>query len=264
MNHEKAIAQQRQRRQFRVRKRMQRHDRPAAADRLPQPQAHLRPDHRRRGRPDAGVGQHASTSSCAAKLRYGGNKAAAAGGRQGHRRAGPGRRHQGSRLRPPRVQVSRPRGRPGRRGPRGRIELLDAGKSFVRSPRSRSEYGEADQRKLPWPTTETRSIPCPTESNRGELIDKVIKIRRCAAVVKGGRRFSFTALVVVGDGQGRVGWGYGKANEVPPGVEKAVKDGSPQHDRHRTCEGARIPHTVEGPLRRRPAWSWCRPARAPA
>ena len=62
------------------------------------------------------------------------------------------------------------------------------------------------------------------ESKRGELIDKVVKIRRCAAVVKGGRRFSFTALVVVGDGQGKVGWGYGKANEVPPSVEKAVKD----------------------------------------
>ncbi len=63
------------------------------------------------------------------------------------------------------------------------------------------------------------------ESTRGELIEKVVKIKRCAAVVKGGRRFSFAAMVVVGNGRGRVGWGYGKANEVPPSVEKAIKDG---------------------------------------
>lgn len=62
-----------------------------------------------------------------------------------------------------------------------------------------------------------------TDSTRGEYIDKTVQIKRCAAVVKGGRRFSFAALVVVGDGKGRVGWGYGKANEVPPAVEKAQK-----------------------------------------
>jgi small subunit ribosomal protein S5 len=61
---------------------------------------------------------------------------------------------------------------------------------------------------------------------RGDYIDKTVQIKRCAAVVKGGRRFSFAALVVVGDGKGRVGWGYGKANEVPPAVEKAQKQAS--------------------------------------
>ncbi len=82
-------------------------------------------------------------------------------------------------------------------------------------------------------------------TTRGELIDKVIKIRRCAAVVKGGRRFSFTALVVVGDGHGRVGWGYGKANEVPPAVEKAVKDGTRKMVSI-NLQGSTIPHTVKG------------------
>ncbi len=83
------------------------------------------------------------------------------------------------------------------------------------------------------------------ETTQGELIDKVVKIRRCAAVVKGGRRFSFAAMVVVGDGQGKVGWGYGKANEVPPSVEKAVKDGT-RNMVHVTLKGTTIPHVVNG------------------
>ena len=83
------------------------------------------------------------------------------------------------------------------------------------------------------------------ESTRGELVDKVVKIRRCAAVVKGGRRFSFTALVVVGDGHGRVGWGYGKANEVPPAVEKAVKDGTRKMVEIQ-LDGTTIPHAIKG------------------
>ena len=84
-----------------------------------------------------------------------------------------------------------------------------------------------------------------TEPTQGALIDKVVKIRRCAAVVKGGRRFSFTAMVVVGDGQGRVGWGYGKANEVPPAVEKAIKDGT-RNMFPVSMLGTTIPHTIEG------------------
>jgi small subunit ribosomal protein S5 len=84
-----------------------------------------------------------------------------------------------------------------------------------------------------------------SETTQPELIDKVVKIRRCAAVVKGGRRFSFAALVVVGDRQGKVGWGYGKANEVPPAVEKAVKDGT-RNMLPISLEGTTIPHTVKG------------------
>jgi small subunit ribosomal protein S5 len=86
------------------------------------------------------------------------------------------------------------------------------------------------------------------EGTRPELKDFVVKIRRCAAVVKGGRRFSFNALVVVGDEQGKVAWGYGKANEVPPAVEKALKDGQESLRRMKkiSLRGETIPHRVIG------------------
>src|SRR6202163_3724616 len=81
-----------------------------------------------------------------------------------------------------------------------------------------------------------------------DMEERVVKIRRCAAVVKGGRRFSFNALVVVGDRRGRVAWGYGKANEVPPAVEKASKDAQETLKRQKKVQlrGATIPHRVIG------------------
>ena len=86
------------------------------------------------------------------------------------------------------------------------------------------------------------------ESRPDGLDDRVVKIRRCAAVVKGGRRFSFNALVVVGDNRGRVACGYGKANEVPPAVEKATKDAQEAIKRQRRVQlkGETIPHRVIG------------------
>jgi small subunit ribosomal protein S5 len=83
------------------------------------------------------------------------------------------------------------------------------------------------------------------ERVQGELGEHIVAIRRCATVVKGGRRFSFAAMVVVGDGRGKVGWGYGKANEVPPSVEKAVKDGSRNLVEIPLNNGT-IPHAVIG------------------
>ena len=81
--------------------------------------------------------------------------------------------------------------------------------------------------------------------DRGEWTESVVSIRRCAAVVKGGRRFSFNALVVVGNGRGQVSWGYGRANEVPPAVEKGVKDAHKQMKRV-LLKGTTIPHMIVG------------------
>src|SRR5438552_4073935 len=86
------------------------------------------------------------------------------------------------------------------------------------------------------------------EVRQDGLEERVVKIRRCAAVVKGGRRFSFNALVVVGDRSGRVSWGYGKANEVPPAVEKASKDAQESMRRQKKIQlrGETIPHRIIG------------------
>ena len=84
-----------------------------------------------------------------------------------------------------------------------------------------------------------------SERIEGELSENIVKIKRCAAVVKGGRRFSFAAMVVVGDGKGKLGWGYGKANEVPPSVEKARKEGMRSMVTV-SLAGKSISHVVEG------------------
>jgi len=84
-----------------------------------------------------------------------------------------------------------------------------------------------------------------TDTTQGELIDRVVKIKRCAAVVKGGRRFSFAAMVVVGNANGKVGWGYGKANEVPPSVEKATKQASREMIEVPLVNGT-LPHQIKG------------------
>jgi len=75
--------------------------------------------------------------------------------------------------------------------------------------------------------------------------ETVVKVYRCAKVVKGGRRFSFAALVVLGDRAGTVGVGYGKANEVPLAVEKGIKDA--KKSLHKIpLVGGTIPHRIDG------------------
>ena len=78
-----------------------------------------------------------------------------------------------------------------------------------------------------------------------ELIEKVVHINRCAKVVKGGRRFTFSALVVIGDGKGNVGLGYGKAKEVPDAIKKA-SERARKVMKPVSLKDNTIPHDVRG------------------
>ncbi|MCA0337195.1 MAG: 30S ribosomal protein S5 [Actinobacteria bacterium] len=85
----------------------------------------------------------------------------------------------------------------------------------------------------------------PREAEKSQYLERVVTINRVAKVVKGGRRFSFTALVVVGDGEGTVGVGYGKAKEVPAAIAKGVEEAKKQFFKVPRIQGT-IPHPVQG------------------
>ena len=84
------------------------------------------------------------------------------------------------------------------------------------------------------------------EEEKDKYIERVVTITRVSKVVKGGRRFSFTALVVVGDGNGMVGVGYGKAKEVPAAIAKGVEEAKKNFFRVPRIENRTIPHRVQG------------------
>jgi small subunit ribosomal protein S5 len=82
-------------------------------------------------------------------------------------------------------------------------------------------------------------------AEKSAFLERVVKINRVAKVVKGGRRFSFTALVVVGDGDGTVGVGYGKAKEVPAAIAKGVEEAKKNFFKVPRIQGT-IPHPIQG------------------
>jgi small subunit ribosomal protein S5 len=105
----------------------------------------------------------------------------------------------------------------------------------------RSETSESSVVPLVRPSNEVK----PSAQEEQPLEDTIVKVFRCAKVVKGGRRFSFAAVVVVGDRAGTVGIGYGKANEVPLAVEKGIKDA--KKSLHKIALfGRTIPYQVSG------------------
>ena len=91
-----------------------------------------------------------------------------------------------------------------------------------------------------------RNAPAAADAPESDIIEKLVHINRVAATVKGGRRFSFAALMVVGDGKGRVGFGHGKAREVPEAIRKATEEAKKTMIRVPLRESRTLHHDGEG------------------
>jgi small subunit ribosomal protein S5 len=106
--------------------------------------------------------------------------------------------------------------------------------------RGEQQRGEGGQRR------DRRDRNAPEERVDSDIVEKLVHINRVAATVKGGRRFSFAALMVVGDQKGRVGFGHGKAREVPEAIRKATDEAKKSLVRIPLKEGRTIHHEVRG------------------
>ncbi|OIR10032.1 30S ribosomal protein S5 [mine drainage metagenome] len=104
----------------------------------------------------------------------------------------------------------------------------------------RGERGERGQRRS------NQQSESPRDREESEFVDKLVHINRVAKVVKGGRRFAFAALVVVGDAKGRVGYGSGKAREVPEAIRKATDQAKRNMIRVALREGRTLHHDANG------------------
>lgn len=113
--------------------------------------------------------------------------------------------------------------------------------SATQQRRGSGAGGEQQQRR----GRDDRRGQAQNEREKSQYLERVVAINRVAKVVQGGRRFSFTALVVVGDGEGTVGVGYGKAKEVPAAIAKGVEEAKKNFFRVPMVQRT-IPHSVQG------------------
>ena len=132
-----------------------------------------------------------------------------------------------------------------------KIEKGKADDSLKNKPKKNLSSKDENFKKKSSPNSEKKqnsndNLPRRNEKDQNEFIEKLVSINRVAKVVKGGRRFSFAALVVVGDGNGMVGHGKGKAKEVPEAIKKATDEAKNTMIRVPLRQGRTLHHDIRG------------------